>query len=111
MRFGYGLSRIMKCSSILLCRRTVGDFYIPFTDTDATPDLAAGDVAALQREMRQRVRCLAPGKRILHDDELDPDELSRWIGDRHAEGFPVAVHCVTAAQLVVTLEALTNLAI
>lgn len=88
--------------SALLCRYGVTGV------TDATPDLAAGDVAALQREMRQRVRSLAPGKRILHDDELDPDELSRWIGDRHAEGFPVAVHCVTAAQLVVTLEALRS---
>lgn len=88
--------------SALLCRYGVTGV------TDATPDLAADDAAALQRQMRQRVRCLAPGKRILHDDVLDPDELSRWIGDRHAEGVPVALHCVTAAQLVVTLEALRS---
>ena len=57
-------------------------------------------------ELRQRVHCLAPGKRILHDDGLDLDELTAWIGRRHAAGGPVAVHCVTAAQLVVTLAAL-----
>jgi predicted amidohydrolase YtcJ len=78
--------------------------------TDATPDLAADDTVALielQRRgvIRQNVRLLSPGKRILHDDDLDPDELARWIADRHAAGTPVAVHCVTAAQLVVTIAA------
>jgi predicted amidohydrolase YtcJ len=48
---------------------------------------------------------LAPGKRILHDDGLDLDELTRWIGTRHAAGGTVALHCVTAAQLVVTIAA------
>jgi len=52
------------------------------------------------------VHCLAPGKRILHDADLDLDELTAWIIGRHAEDAPVAVHCVTAAQLVVTLSAL-----
>jgi predicted amidohydrolase YtcJ len=52
------------------------------------------------------VHCLAPGKRILHDGDLDLDELTEWIADRHDVDAPVAVHCVTAAQLVVTLSAL-----
>lgn len=79
--------------------------------TDATPDLSAEDVEGLEQahrsgQLRQTVHCLAPGKRILHDGDLDLDALIRWIGDRHAAGRPVAVHCVTAAQLVVTLAAL-----
>ncbi len=49
---------------------------------------------------------LAPGKRILHDDGLDLDDLTAWIAERHRAGEPVAVHCVTAAQLVVTIAAL-----
>jgi predicted amidohydrolase YtcJ len=78
--------------------------------TDATPDLGVDDIVKLtdhrRRELRQRVRCLSPGKRILHDDHLDLEELTRWITDRHRAGGPVAIHCVTAAQLVVTLAAL-----
>ncbi|MGE2692060.1 amidohydrolase family protein [Mycolicibacterium pulveris] len=79
--------------------------------TDATPDLGVDDVVKLKvahrrGELRQRVHCLAPGKRILHDTDLDLDELTAWITARHAAGVPVAVHCVTAAQLVVTLSAL-----
>ncbi|MGV0810867.1 amidohydrolase family protein [Mycolicibacterium boenickei] len=71
--------------------------------TDATPDLEPD-----QRPvgMGQRVHYLAPGKRILHDDGLDLDALTAWIVERHREGAPVAVHCVTAAQLVVTIAAL-----
>lgn len=72
--------------------------------TDATPDLE--DPGELRRSMRQQVRWLAPGKRILHDDALDLDALSGWIAEQHARDIPVAVHCVTAAQLVVTLAAL-----
>ncbi len=74
--------------------------------TDATPDLAPADVAALTTGLPQRVRCLAPGKKILHDDQLDLDGLTEWIADRHACDLPVAVHCVTAAQLIVTIAAL-----
>ncbi|CAA0124836.1 N-substituted formamide deformylase [Mycolicibacterium vanbaalenii] len=79
--------------------------------TDATPDLSAADVANLHRahaagELRQKLHCLAPGKRILHDDELDLEGLTEWVCDVHAAGRTVAVHCVTAAQLVITLEAL-----
>ncbi|WP_156690298.1 amidohydrolase family protein [Mycobacterium sp. Marseille-P9652] len=79
--------------------------------TDATPGLGAEDRESLltahsEGEFRPRVRFLAPGKRILHDDQLDLDELTHWIAERHAEGEPVAVHCVTGAQLVVTVAAL-----
>ncbi|KUI28822.1 amidohydrolase family protein [Mycobacterium sp. GA-2829] len=70
--------------------------------TDATPDLDALDTS----QIVQRVHILAPGKRILHDDTLDLDELTAWIDDRHRQGVPVALHCVTAAQLVVTIAAL-----
>lgn len=69
--------------------------------TDATPDLGAPPTG-----LHHRVRRLAPGKRILHDDDLDLDALSSWIAQRHDGGTPVAVHCVTAAQLIVTIAAL-----
>lgn len=71
--------------------------------TDATPDLKAADRPT---GLRQRVHFLAPGKRILHDDALHLDDLTAWIAQRHRAGEPVAVHCVTAAQLVVTIAAL-----
>lgn len=79
--------------------------------TDATPDLDAGDLVALvmahrRGEFRPGVRILAPGKKILHDDDLDLESLTEWIADRHSIGQPVAVHCVTAAQLLVTIAAL-----
>jgi predicted amidohydrolase YtcJ len=79
--------------------------------TDATPDLDVGDIVTLTElhrhgELRQRVHILSPGKRILHDDNLDFDELAGWIAERHRAGGPVAIHCVTAAQLVVTIAAL-----
>ncbi|MCX2931872.1 amidohydrolase family protein [Mycobacterium sp. CVI_P3] len=79
--------------------------------TDATPGLGADDIVTLTEEHRhgglcQRVHWLAPGKRILHDDSLDLDELTDWIGGRHRAGGPVALHCVTAGQLVVSLAAL-----
>ncbi|MGA5534863.1 amidohydrolase family protein [Mycolicibacterium nivoides] len=71
--------------------------------TDATPDLQPGDRPTA---MCQRAHYLAPGKRILHDDGLDLDALTAWISQRHQSGEPVAVHCVTSAQLVVTIAAL-----
>jgi predicted amidohydrolase YtcJ len=79
--------------------------------TDATPDFEVGDIVKLMQahrhgELRQRVYCLAPGKRILHDGDLNLDELTAWVAGRHAADAPVALHCVTAAQLVVTLAAL-----
>ncbi len=79
--------------------------------TDATPDLDADDMVALmvahrRGEFRPRPHFLAPGKMILHDDQLDLDALIGWITLRHNAGQPVAVHCVTTAQLVVTIAAL-----
>jgi predicted amidohydrolase YtcJ len=74
--------------------------------TDATPDLDHDDIVFLTTTFTQHVRCLAPGKKILHDRQLDLDGLTQWITDRHANSTPVAIHCVTAAQLVVTIAAL-----
>jgi predicted amidohydrolase YtcJ len=79
--------------------------------TDATPDLDADDMVSLlvahrRDEFRPRLHFLTPGKKILRDDHLDLDGLTQWIADHHADGRPVAVHCVTAAQLVVTIAAL-----
>ncbi|GFG73950.1 amidohydrolase family protein [Mycobacterium botniense] len=79
--------------------------------TDATPDLSADDMVALMmahrhREFRPRPCFLAPAKMILHDDRLDLDALTGWIAQHHRAGRPVAVHCVTVAQLVVTIAAL-----
>jgi predicted amidohydrolase YtcJ len=79
--------------------------------TDATPDLDADDMVSLlvahrRGEFRPRLHFLAPGKKILHDDGLDLEALTQWIIDHHTDGRPVAVHCVTAAQLVVTIAAL-----
>ena len=79
--------------------------------TDATPDLEVTDVVKFAEsrrhgELLQRVHCLAPGKRILHDDDLDVDGLTAWVRARHAAGGVVALHCVTAMQLVVTIAAL-----
>ncbi len=99
-----GQTKLADLSARLSCYGVTGI-------TDATPDLDASDIvrlAELQRrgELRQPVHCLAPGKRILHDDDLDLELLTEWIADRHRCGGPVAVHCVTAAQLVVTIAAL-----
>ncbi len=79
--------------------------------TDATPHLDADDMVSLlvahrHGEFRPLLSFLAPGKLILHDDRLDLDALTGWIADHHADGQPVAVHCVTAAQLVVAIAAL-----
>ncbi len=79
--------------------------------TDATPDLGVEDVVKFAEshrhgELLQRVHCLAPGKRILHDDDLDLDALGAWITSRREAGGTVAIHCVTTAQLVVTIAAL-----
>ena len=52
--------------------------------TDATPDMDVADVVKLMEahrrgELHQRVHCLAPGKRILHDTDLDLAGLAEWI--------------------------------
>jgi predicted amidohydrolase YtcJ len=79
--------------------------------TDATPDLGADDMVSLivahrRGEFRPRLRFLSPGKKILQDDRLDLDGLTDWITENHNDDRPVAVHCVTAAQLVVTIAAM-----
>jgi predicted amidohydrolase YtcJ len=79
--------------------------------TDATPDLGGDDMVSLtvahrRGEFRPRVRFLSPGKKILQDDRLDLDALTDWITEHHNGGRPVAVHCVTEAQLVVSIAAL-----
>jgi predicted amidohydrolase YtcJ len=81
--------------------------------TDATPDIDADDMVSLlvahrRGEFRPVLRFLAPGKMILQDDRLDLDALTDWITAQHDAGQPVAVHCVTAAQLVVTIAALRS---
>jgi predicted amidohydrolase YtcJ len=72
--------------------------------TDATPDLV--DAQELSAHLPQHVHWLSPGKRILHDDRLDLEELTDWVRVTHARGTAVALHCVTVAQLVVSLAAL-----
>lgn len=75
--------------------------------TDATPELAplaADELTALP----QRIYALSPGKRILHDDRLDLDELTAWVRATHDAGTAVAVHCVTVSQLVVAMAALRS---
>ena len=50
---------------------------------------------------------LGPVKVVLADDDLpDPDGLAETVVAAHAEGRPVAVHCVTRAELVVAVAAL-----
>ncbi|MGE5695904.1 MAG: amidohydrolase family protein [Candidatus Sericytochromatia bacterium] len=73
--------------------------------TDATPDLQPDEISSLTAAFGQHVHCLAPGKKILHDDTLDLDGLTGWIAGCHAADVPVAIHCVTAAQLVVASAA------
>jgi predicted amidohydrolase YtcJ len=92
--------------------------------TDATPDAEPDDLEYLDTtnetgKFRQRIHVLnAPGtsnyrhltfgpvKRILDDDSLDLTHIEQWIAGVHATRRPVAVHCVTAAQLIVTITAL-----
>src|SRR5450756_1004243 len=95
--------------------------------TDATPDMTDGGLAALAAAVTdgtvtQHVYCMAPAglvpppgggvrlgpvKIMLDDDTLPPlDELEASLRRAHAAGRPVAVHCVTRVQLVLTLAAL-----
>jgi predicted amidohydrolase YtcJ len=89
--------------------------------TDATPGLTAHDLASLaESPITQRLCCMAPPGvhppetvttgpvKILLDDMTLPslDELAGQIRGAHAAGRPVAVHCVTRVQLVLTLAAL-----
>jgi predicted amidohydrolase YtcJ len=92
--------------------------------TDATPGQSASDLqslgaAHLSGEFTPRLHCLArpeidampgvtlgPTKRILDDITLDLESLQDWIAHCHGVDRAVAVHCVTASQLVVTMAAL-----
>jgi len=103
--------------------------------TDATPDAGSEDVAGLadavaDGTVRQRVHCMAGASvgsadsaqavaavgggrfsvgpvKIMLDDETLPtlDALADRVRAAHATGRPVAVHCVTRVQLVLTLAA------
>ncbi len=95
--------------------------------TDAGPDTSQSDADALARLVEdgaipQRVVLLGPldlisrpsrglavvGTKVLLDDLTLPtlDDLVNRIVASHARGRPVAVHCVTRVQLVLTLAAL-----
>jgi predicted amidohydrolase YtcJ len=90
--------------------------------TDATPDATDGDLAFLAgAPIAQRIYCMAPpGVRpppgtigvgpvkVMLDDTTLPAlaELADLMGGAHADGRPVAVHCVTRVQLVLTIAAL-----
>jgi len=95
--------------------------------TDATPGNAAPDLAHFVEAVRsgalpQRLTVMGaaelpeppPGavargaaKRLLHDAALPHfDELVAWIASAHGAGRPVALHCVTRAELVLAAAAL-----
>lgn len=69
--------------------------------TDATPDLTE------EPPVPQRVTLLGRRKLLLHDHDLpDVDALATAVRERHDEGLPVAVHCVTRDSLLLTLAVL-----
>lgn len=95
--------------------------------TDATPDATAAAVAGLAEavsdgRVRQRLHLMCPVdvpipphplvtrgpvKVMLDDDRLPGiEELAQGMRRAHLAGAPVAVHCVTAAQMVITVAAL-----
>jgi predicted amidohydrolase YtcJ len=89
--------------------------------TDATPGATERDLATLAEEpLAQRLYCMAPAgvsapggtatgpEKVLLDDDTLPslDQLAGRIRGAHEDGRPVAVHCVTRVQLVLTLVAL-----
>ncbi len=97
--------------------------------TDTTPEATAESVAGLaaavaEGRIRQRLELMAPPgvavpahplvrrvatKVMLDDDRLPgPDELAATIRSAHEAGSPVAVHCVTAVQLALTMAALSD---
>ncbi len=95
--------------------------------TDATPDRTRGDLddlarASLEGVLGQRLHLMCPAgllppgpprvtigpvKILLDDDRLPAlDELTAIIDQAHGAGRRVAIHCVTAVQLVVATAAL-----
>lgn len=93
--------------------------------TEATPELTDSDLrllddAVARGEIRQRVHVLSdpgdgtykhlsfgPIKRII-DDDVDLAEFETWVAQQHRRGRPVAVHCVTVFQLVITVTVLRS---
>jgi predicted amidohydrolase YtcJ len=85
--------------------------------TDATPDRRHGEAEELAALVPQRLYAMAPAsgsrrhppgpvKVILDDTSLPPvGDLVALACAAHSEGRAVAVHCVTAVQLAVTLAA------
>lgn len=90
--------------------------------TDATPGTTEADLSSLaESPVAQRLHCMVPPGaapppegvtvgpvKILLDDDTLPslDEFADLIRGAHAENRPAAVHCVTRAQLVLTIAAL-----
>jgi len=89
--------------------------------TDATPGVREDDLAFLAAApVAQHVCCMPPPEvrtppgvsagpvKIMLDDTTLPllDELAGQVRGAHAAGRPVAAHCVTRVQLVLTLAAL-----
>jgi predicted amidohydrolase YtcJ len=97
--------------------------------TDATPDLDSTAVrllcdASARGDLPQRLLLLGaphrrvsaarvavgPHKVLLHDHDLPTyDDLAAVIGESHALGRPVAVHCVTRESLLLTLAVLSDM--
>ncbi|MET7475576.1 amidohydrolase family protein [Streptomyces sp. NPDC005648] len=91
---------------------------------DATPDAGAAELVAdavRRHELPQHVMVMAaacpptsvprlsvgPVKLVVADHSLPAlDDLGAWIRGAHADGRPVAVHCVTRTALALTLAAL-----
>lgn len=95
--------------------------------TDATPGATAAGLDELTTEVQtgrilQRLCIMCPADvpfvphplvtrgphKLLFDDDNLPtlDDLARTIAHSHDRGAPVAVHCVTRTQLVLTVEAI-----
>lgn len=72
--------------------------------------MSAGGLVLGGARPRAGVRLAAGPHKILLDDATLPalDELTATVRDAHRRGEPVAVHCVTRVQLVVTLAALAE---
>ena len=76
-----------------------------------SPALSSALSPALSPEFSRTTHfseALQPGdtKFYLHDHDLPhPDDARQFVADSHEQGRPVAVHCVTEAELVVALAA------
>ncbi|HKJ25954.1 MAG TPA: amidohydrolase family protein [Myxococcota bacterium] len=84
--------------------------------TDATPTTGPAELARFA-ELPQRVVAMGPlglatrgaHKILLRERALpDPDALAERVRAAHAEGRPVAIHCVTRAELVLAACALAD---